>query len=113
MVPRLVDFAGGEGFGYFAHNEGPREGPNRIRMFPGVDVAGVASLGIRGKRWAWRGLTYPGLLPQQFCLTWEKAVRTLLLEAVYVGTNSKRWWRSELLRQSVGAGEKPAGSRVP
>jgi len=25
----------------------------------------VASLGIRGKRWAWRGLTYPGLLPQR------------------------------------------------
>ena len=70
MVPRLVDFAGGEGFGYFAQNEGPREGPNRLRMFPGVDVAGVASLGIRGKRWAWRGLTYPGLLPQQlaFCV---------------------------------------------
>ncbi len=30
-------------------------------------------------------------------------------QAVFVGTDSKRWWRSRLLTLSVGAGAKPAG----
>src|SRR5215472_11846556 len=82
-------------------------------------VAGVASLGIRGKRVAWRGLTVPRLAAAtatqraasdtRFSGGWRRLVEPFSGQAVFVGTDSKRWWRSRLLTLSVGAGAKPAG----
>lgn len=93
----------------------------------GSDVAGAASLGIRGKRVAWRGLTYPGLQPRQrnraglcrkfpgshdyYFEGWSRASSntwllggSFSLEAMF-----HRWWRSELLHPFVDAGASPAG----
>ena len=84
-----------------------------------LNIAGAASLGIRGKRVAWRGLTYPGLpCRQRDAVSSEEMLfegwsrvgyNTWLLEAVYVGSMFQRWWRSELLRPVVDAGATPAG----
>src|SRR5215469_11454147 len=66
------------GFGYFAYHERPRKRQTVAECSPAqkalqaavvekvlrcaeFGVAGVASLGIRGKRVAWRGLTVPRL----------------------------------------------------
>src|SRR5260370_14787076 len=77
-------------------------------VLTGFNIAGAASLGIRGKRVAWRGLTYPGLPCRQ--TDGAELVATLgSLAAVCVGSLLQRWGRSELLRPVVNAGTSPAG----
>ena len=102
-----------KGFGYFAYHERPRKRQTVAACSPAqkalqaavvekvlrcaeFGVAGVASLGIRGKRVAWRGLTVPRLAAAT--VTQRSASRTQILRMEKVGrtllrASSFRWYR--------------------